>query len=232
MPSVVCATRLRQLRAGVLVFATLGLLMGALPRPATASPLTVVLGGVWALVDDAGAVLGGAVTPGTPFSVTLVYDDATPDSNASPLYGNYFVAPAQFSFTLATGGFLFSHIAAGVSEIDVTNLGSADSVAVYAETFDVSPSLPPLGLAYANPLLDDPTATALSSDALTGVPRTLSAWSSAAMSFFADIDDGNPLTYFDLEGDVTELAAVPEPGTFVLLSLGLAMLGRGARCQS
>jgi hypothetical protein len=49
------------------------------------------------------------------------------------------------------------------------------------------------------------------------------------MSFFADISDGNPLTYFDLEGTITSVTQVPEPGTFLLVSLGLLALGRGSR---
>lgn len=209
--------------------AALGLLAMASPQQAAASPVTVVMTGIWTLVDDAGAVLGGAILPGSAFSATLVYDDATPDSNADPLYGNYFVAPAQFSFTLASGGFLFSHVPGGVNEIDVIDLGSGDSVAVYAETFTTSPPLPPFGLNYANPFLDDPTGTTLSSDALTAVPWSLAAWSAASMTFFADIDDGNPLTYFDLEGDITGLTVVPEPGSFGMLALGLTALACGAR---
>jgi hypothetical protein len=212
-----------------IVAVALCLLATALPRVAGALPVTGLMTGAWTVVDDAGGVLGGAVLPGTAFSATLVYDDATPDSNALPEFGNYFGAPAQFSFTLSTGGFLFSHVAAGVNEIDVIDLGSGDGVAVYAETFTVSPALPPLGLTYTNPSFGDPSGTALSSDALTGVPWSLGAWSSPGMAFFADIDDGNPLTYFDLQGDVTGLTVVPQPTTRGLLSLGLALLGCGAR---
>ncbi len=223
------SVRLRIVTALHIFAAALGLLAVALPQAAAASPVTVVMTGVWTLVDDAGAVLGGAILPGSAFSATLVYDDATPDSNADPLYGNYFVAPTQFSFSLASGGFLFSHVSGGVNEIDVIDLGSGDSVAVYAETFTSSPPLPPFGLNYANVTLDDPSGTTLSSDALTAAPWSLAAWSAATMTFFADIDDGNPLTYFDLEGDITGLTVVPEPASFGMLALGLTALACGAR---
>lgn len=223
--------RLRSRIASALRFAAAALVLLALASPlrAAASPVSVVMTGVWTLVDDAGAVLGGAILPGSAFSATLVYDDATPDSNASPLYGNYFVAPAQFAFTLGSGGFTFSHVPGGVNEIDVIDPGTGDSVAVYAETFTTSPPLPPLGLNYANVFLDDPSGTALSSDALTAVPWSMAAWSAAAMTFFADIDDGNPLTYFDLEGEITGLTVVPEPASFGMLALGLTALACGAR---
>jgi hypothetical protein len=186
------------------------------------------MNGVWDLVDDSGNVLGGSVQVGTSFSATLVYDDATPDSNPSPTSGNYLVAPAQFSFTLSTATFVFTHVFAGFNEIDVQDLPGNDSIAVYAETFSSGGALPAFGLAYANPVLNDYTGTVLSSDALVGLPWTYPGWD-AAMSFFADIADGNPNTYFDLEGTVTSITQVPEPGTFVLVSIGLLALGHGRR---
>ena len=204
-------------------------MIGALASPALASPVTVAFTGVWTLVDDAGAVLGGAITPGSAFSATLVYDDATPDSNASPLYGNYTVAPAQLGFTVTSGGFTFSHVFGGLNEIDVLHPGTGDTVSLYAEGLAVSPSVGPIGFSWAGFSLDDPSGTALSSDALTGVPWSMAAWSAGAMTIFADLDDGNPLTYFDLEGDVTSLTATPEPGTAGLVGAGLALLSLRAR---
>lgn len=212
---------------GLAVIAVLALFV--LPTAAAAAPVTVTMSGLWTLVDDSGAVLGGAITPGSAFSATLVYDDATFDSNSDPSYGNYAVAPAQFGFTLTSGGFTFSHVFGGTNEIDLTDLASGDGVAVYAETFTATPSVGPLGLSYANPLLDDPSGAALSSDALTTVPWSMASWAAGSMTFFADIDDGNVLTYFDLEGDITSLVATPEPGTAGLLGAGLVLLAYRAR---
>jgi len=201
----------------------------ASPAPALAAPVSVAITGVWTLVDDAGSVLGGAITPGSAFSATLVYDDATPDSNASAYYGNYAVAPAQFGLTLTSGGFTFSQVFGGTNEIDVIDLPTGDSVSVYAETLTASPPVGTLGFSYASASLDDPSGTTLASDALTGVPWNMASWASGAMTLFADIDDGNPLTYFDLEGDITSLAATPEPGTAGLVGAGLALLSLRAR---
>ena len=88
---------------------------------------------------------------------------------------------------------------------------------------------PAFGLNYANPSLYDPSGTALSSDALTAVPWTVAAWAARDMSFFADIADGNPNTYFQLDGTITTLTVVPEPGTLALVAVGVALLGGGRR---
>lgn len=218
----------RHARALAAALGLLGLL--GLSAPAFATSVTVTMTGVWTFVDDTGSVLGGAITPGSAFSATLVYDDATLDSNPdSTAYGNYAVAPTQFGFTVTSGGFTFSQVFGGLNTIDVLDPGTGDGVSTYAEDLAVSPPVGPIGFSWAAVSLDDPSGTALSSDALTGVPWTLSSWASAGVTVFADIDDGNPLTTFDLEGDITSLTATPEPGTSTLVLAGLVLLASRAR---
>mgnify|MGYP002382001950 CR=1 FL=1 len=200
----------------------------SLPLSSSAVPLTVVMGGEWDSVDDAGNVLGGAVLPGTAFTATMTYDDTAPPTYSDPITANYDVGALPFSFTLATGGFTFTWLAGGFTSLDLTNT-IYDGVAGFFEDFSGAPGLPPIGYAYASPSLDDPSGTALASTALPPLPWSLAAWPTAALGFFFDIDDGDPQTYVDLQGTLTSLTVVPEPGTSVLLAMGLALLAARAR---
>ena len=204
------------------------LLAVVLPLTGSATPLTVVMSGAWDVVDDAGNVLGGAVVPGTAFTATMSYDDTAPPTYSDAVTANYDVGALPFSFTLVTGGFTFTWLAGGFTSLDLTN-SLFDGVAGFFQDFSGAPSLPPMGLAYASPSLDDPSGTALSSTALPPLPWSLAAWPTAALGFFFDIDDANPLTYVDLQGSLTSLTVVPEPGSSVLLVMGLVLLAAGAR---
>jgi hypothetical protein len=234
MLAVACPPSRRRIRNGSLAALILVLAL-AVSGPATAIPVTVVFAGTLDLVDDAFNYLGGSVSVGTSYSATLVYENSVSDSNPSPNFGNYIFPPGLFSFTLSTGGFVFTHVTTGIQEIDVINrpaISGGDSVSVDARTFTSGGALPAFGLAYASVSLDDATGAALSSDALTAIPWTipLSSWTSGTeLGFFADIADGNPLTYVQFLGELTSITQVPEPGTFVLVSIGLLALGHGRR---
>jgi len=214
------------MRAAAMAF----LVAAALPAAASATPVTVVFGGVWDdLVDDTAGALNGQVTLGSSFTVTMTYDDVAPDSNASPTQGDYDVS-ASFAFEVATGPFTITYAPGGSADITVDAFGS-DEVILFAQgAFVGSPNLPAFtAVSYTNPGFTDASGTALSSDLLSGVPWQSSAWDDAYMYLILDDDDGTQATYVELAGTITSMTVVPEPTSFGLVAAGAIALALRAR---
>jgi hypothetical protein len=198
-----------------------------LALPAAASPVTVVMTGVWTSVN--GSLLFPPPSIGDPYTATLTYEDSVPNSSAPP-FGDYVFGPGDFSFTLTTGGYVFSSTPSGFNEITLSNLPSGsggDDLYVYAESLVGSPGLPAFDVSYLNPSLFDFSGAALGSVALTGIPWTTASWpSSRSMVLFAGVSDG---PFIDLGGTIDGLTVVPEHGTLGLMAVGLAGLAQRAR---
>ncbi len=200
----------------------------ALPLAAAAAPVTVQLSGVWDVVDDGGGVVSPPVGVGTAFSATMTYDDTAPITFSDPTTANYDLGALPFSLVIQTGGFTFTRLAGGFTSFDLVN-DVFDTAGGLFNDFSGAPGRPPIGFSYASLSLDDPSGSALASTALVGFPWILASWPTAGLGLFFDIDDGNPATYVDLQGTLTGLTVVPEPGTLALLAGGLALLAAGAR---
>ncbi|CAG0967616.1 hypothetical protein MYXO_01115 [Myxococcaceae bacterium] len=207
--------------------AFVALIAAALPLSAVAAPVTVSISGTWDVVDDPGGVLSGAVVPGTSFAALLSYDDTAPIIYSDPTTANYDLGALPFSLDVATGGFTFTWFAGGTTQLDLVN-GSFDNASGFFENLSGTPGLPPIGYSYMLLALDDASATALSSTALAALPWSLAPWGSADFGVFF----GVPGTYVDLQGSISALAVVPEPGTPALLAAGFVLLAARARRRS
>jgi len=210
--------------------AALALLVAAvLPAAASAAPVTVVMTGTWDYIDDPLGVVSGQIALGTSYTVTLTYDDATPDSNPAAIYGNYHFTGPLYGFTLTTASYTFVDAPGGTAELDTVN-DSYDSLSVMGSGLTGGPGLPAFGTpSYITTSFDDSSATALSSTALLGLPWVLSSWETSGTGLFFDIADGNPNTYVDLGGTITSMTVIPEPTSFGLVAAGAVALAGAKR---
>jgi hypothetical protein len=153
--------------------------------PVHAEPVVIAITADVALVDDRSSLLDSAVNVGDIITGTYVYESTTLDTNSLPTVGVYQHSTAPFGITLNVGGLEFRTDPANVNflvEI-VNDHGESPSdnyqLISYLNLFDVSaPESAPGRPAenYISWQLDNPTATALSSEALPTVPPTLADW--------------------------------------------------------
>jgi cysteine-rich repeat protein len=137
-----------------------------------------------ATVDDQNGFLEGRIKPGDTIVGTYTYDLATPDSNDFPTVGDYWHTDPLFGITLSVGGYVFrtkpDNVEFLVEIVNDHNVPPRDNYLLrsYNNILD-GPNLTnfaaPSHLAWQ---LDDDSAKALSSAALTDEPPVLSAWQS------------------------------------------------------
>ncbi len=203
----------------------------AAASPAYATSVTVQMTGEWFQVTDNASVTDGSITTGGSFTVTLTYDDATPDIDpGDPTVGNYLLPGATSALTLTTGSYTFTLSATeGVGLSVGDDLFGQDDVVWFAENFTTSGPLPggvTTGYGYMNPSVYDTTETAHSSDALTGLPWSVADYDSPnlGMYFLIRVNGAGPNKFIELSGDFTEFTVLPEPSMLALAGLGCAGL--------
>jgi hypothetical protein len=191
---------------------------------AGAAPITVSFTGVVTMLTDDDGLLDGSVSVGTPYSGTFSYDPALlSDSEPSPSFGTYEIdASTFFSLSLSVGSYTITFDPNATGTITMANNAGTVPQDQYTLTLDEVAgfeSLPgTLTGTFLQLLLRDLSQTALSSDALTGVPYTDVAWNSRRLQLGAEIDSE---AFVDIEGTVT---FVPESGTLLLLGAAVAAL--------
>jgi len=202
--------------------------------PVSATSVTVLLSGNWGtdpgdVVDNAN-VTDGSITTGGAFTVTLTYDDATPDIDPDPTSGGYLLPAATSSLSLTTGSYTFTLLA---SEGIIFGVGDSyfgqDDFGWFAENFTTSGPLPggvSTGYGYMNPYLFDTTETAHSSDALTGLPWSVADYYSPnnGMYFLIAVNGAGANKYIELSGNFTQFNVLPEPSLLVLTGIACAAL--------
>lgn len=155
-----------------------------LPRPgAQASPdapITIFIKGEVAEVFDPDNILGGAINVGDPIFGSYTYDPATSDSDPLPTRGEYLHTSPPYGIAVNAGGFHFETDPSNVDfEVAISNDQGSPPEDYYV--LWSNSNLPLWNGALVEAIgwqLDDPTGTALSSDALPTVPPTLSDWES------------------------------------------------------
>ena len=192
--------------------------------PARAVTVTVQMQGTWTTVSDTARVLDGSVQTGSLFSIILIYDDQTPDSNTSPLLGAYGVDTSALGLTFATGNYSFrSHgptAASGFNGIVIQNGATSDSVGVFFDAFTAI-GVFPLGVSidpsgYSDIGVNGPTSV-LSSTALDASIWNFFLSHSNDFTFFAPVTNRGALDHIQLGGSISNFSiSTPEPGASLL----------------
>lgn len=172
-------------------------------------------------VFDQSGVLAGVISEGDVITGRYVYDSTTADTNSLPTVGDYFHTTTPFGITLDAGGFIFRTDPNNVNFlIEIVNdHGNPPSdnylLRSYNNIFD-------LGSSTNNHIswqLDDPTLTALSSEALPTVPPVLADWQSVFGLTIESFSDGffirSHVTAANLCSDTSpkKVAICHKPGT-------------------
>lgn len=197
--------------------------------PALAVPITLSFEGYVSLVDDAGYdpafFTSNGVDIGSAVSGSYTFESTGPDWNPDPNSGHY---PFE-SGTLQIGTFSTALQLHALTTIIVANLPHLDTYAVLGADMATVPA----GIDFGSFSIElrDPNATAFDSDALPTTALDLSQFDASGSPFRTW---ALAALYLDGPGFVSieiELTAInnPEPGTGLMLGLGLILLGQHAR---
>jgi hypothetical protein len=216
-------------------------LLVAFAGGARAEPITFVFTGTVSTVDDRFGLLDRSVTVGTRFTGSYTFESTTPDSNPDPTVGDYWHRVPGYGITVTLGNYTFRTNPADV-EFLLEVVHRAPPPASTGDNYLLrsyrnSPLAPGLLVDHISWQLDDPTGTALSSDALPLTPPNLADWTSI---FGLTITGGDaPPPFGDQDyfirghvDSVSAITAVPEPGSLILLSIAaLGLVGYVQRCK-
>jgi len=177
---------------------------------ADARPRCFVLRAQVSLVEDDGGVLAGAVQVGDVIDARYVYESSTPDTNALSTIGDYWHTAGPFGITVTAGGHVFRTDPDNVSFlVEIANdhpSSTRDNYLLisYNNVFDVGSSSETM--IYWQ--LDDPTHSALSSQALPRRAPVLANWQSI---FGLNIEDNSSPNGFLIRSHVTSVESCGVP---------------------
>lgn len=155
-----------------------------------------------AYMDDPSGTLPETIGVGDVITGTYVYESTTPDTNGAPTVGDYWHTTAPFGITLNLGEYVFRTDPDNVNFlVEIVNdhgdpPGDNYLLRSYTNLFDIGSN----SENHISWQLDDPTSTALSSEALPVVPPVLADWQSI---FGLDIMSGFFFDGFLIRSHVT-----------------------------
>ncbi|MHC4333594.1 MAG: PEP-CTERM sorting domain-containing protein [Planctomycetota bacterium] len=188
---------------------------------ADATLITIAIEAEVDYVEDLGSYLEGRINPGDIITGTYTYDSTTPDTNPSAYVGDYEHRAAPAGISLTVGGFNFASDPTNVYFLlSVCNAGGPYQQDNYLLlSYNNLPLSNGSVVDHISWQLDDPTASALSSDGLPIGPPILDQWQSIVGLRL----DGERAGYI-VHAYVT--SAIPEPTTILLLAVGGLVLVR------
>lgn len=198
-----------------------GLLFGFPPQQANASPITFNFGGTVGVVP---ASLSGLVSAGQTISGSYTFESTTVgDTTTVPNRGIYDGALSAFSVTIGSNTWTLATPGAN-NFIFVDNQTTYDSYQMTVKSLS-GPSAGSITPYIFTLQLIDTTATAFSNTALPTTAPNLANFTFANLIFIFDDGSTSPPTFAGSATSLTPTAAVPEPGTMLLLGTGLAVFG-------
>jgi hypothetical protein len=196
-----------------------------LAAPAAANPVVVSFTGVLTSVSDPKGLLPSTLIPGTSIQGFFSYTSGASCQTVSPTTCEYLSLPSSLSLWLDTKAIASI---GGQAYVFVEDGPLVDSFSASV----VAPADPATGSApvwlSGDLQLSDPGATALSS---AGLPSTLDLGGFANHTFdaggcYGGTCTGASLNQFQIAGTITSMQLCPEPGSGILLGLGLFAFGR------
>jgi len=189
--------------------------------PAEATWVTIEITAEVDAVEDSGNYLEGQINPGDTITGSYIYESTTLDSSPlDPIVGHYWHYAVPAGISLSVNGFEFRTDPSNVEFlVGIVNDNASGDDIYWVDSYN---NLPLSNGTLVDTIvwqLDDPTGTALSSDALPTTPPVLGDWQS--------------MVGLRLDGeragwgiDATVTSAIPEPSTILLLGMGALILCR------
>jgi len=186
---------------------------------------------VYNMFDD-GNFLEGKITNGSIITGSYTYESTTEDSNPSSTVGDYWHYASPYGVSFSVGGFEFKTNPDNVSFIVevVNNYPSGDDYGYIS--YNNLPFSESAGVGNISWFLSDPTATALSSDALPTTVPVLNLWQDNDLMITGGGWQGETWNEYGIHAEVTSAQLVPEPGTFLLLTLGALAIRKRRHFQN
>ena len=189
-------------------------------RPAQATLITIAIEAEIYSVGDPYNFFGGNIKVGDIIKGSYSYDTDTPDSSPSVTVGRYeYSPPHTHGIFLSISGFDFETDMSNVDfRIDIFNDSISGSDAYGLISYSNLPLVSGTNVDVIWWWLEDYSATALTSDALSTKAPDIDVWQFNRLMIHGP-DRGKS---FSIEAHV--ISAIPEPGTILLLGLGTMLL--------